>query len=415
MSHPGTRRARSFTAAHSGVRFRVSLSPKHTPIGLFSLAGVAGVLLLSCMAAPPSSTRTFEGPYPRRRLRRQGARRDRGEAPAGLLEALPDTSFAALEIWVQAPGLYRFNSEGTADAEGLWSPSHRRIMLSRHADHLERTLVHELTHAALGESWRMLPGSLEEGLADHVSASLCEDGAARLRAGRLSSACLATGGLALDIDILPGARQARRGAPSSRGWSTRIRLKGDTPEADPLDVFRLAAGLSSTRLDIGAKRGFYGLAYLVVSRIAERGGYERLHALCEQAAQRGDDEVAVEDVLLAARLGTDPAQWSAAAQPWAVRDLRLARVPDFVQAIDGYLAPACGPGSGGPRGPRGQRRPHAGGSRGAPTSALRARRCWLPQRPGTRSSPARAGRTPLRWRLGSAAPEDRATAQRRPP
>lgn len=344
MSHPGTRRARSFTAAHSGVRFRVSLSPKHTPIGLFSLAGVAGVLLLSCMAAPPSSTRTFEGGRIRAASQVEAARVEDlvARLRPELLEALPDTSFAALEIWVQErPGLYRFNSEGTADAEGLWSPSHRRIMLSRHADHLERTLVHELTHAALGESWRMLPGSLEEGLADHVSASLCEDGAARLRAGRLSSACLATGGLALDIDILPGARQARRGAPSSRGWSTRIRLKGDTPEADPLDVFRLAAGLSSTRLDIGAKRGFYGLAYLVVSRIAERGGYERLHALCEQAAQRGDDEVAVEDVLLAARLGTDPAQWSRAAAQAMGREeiVELVRMyPDFlVQAIDGYL------------------------------------------------------------------------------
>ncbi|MEE2941095.1 MAG: hypothetical protein VX460_11960 [Planctomycetota bacterium] len=322
----------------------MSPARKHPPFGFISLAGVAGVLLLSCMATPPSSTRTFAGGRVRAASQLEAAHVEDlvSRLRPELLGLLPDSSFTDLEIWVQErPGLYRFNSEGTAEAEGLWSPTHRRIMLSRHADHLERTLVHELTHAALGETWQMLPGSLEEGLADHVSASLCEDGAARLRAGRLSSACLATGGLALDIDIVPGPRRTRRSAAIGRTWSTRIRLKGDTDETDPLDVFRLAAGLSSTRLDIGAKRGFYGLAYLVVSRIAENGGYQRLHALCEEAARRGEGEVAVEDVLSAARLTADPAEWGRAAAQAMGRDeiVELVRMyPDFlVQAVDGYL------------------------------------------------------------------------------
>ena len=344
MSPAGTRRALSFAAGQSEVRFFVSLARKHSPIGLFSLAGVAGVLLLSCMAAPPSSIRAFVGGRVRASSQLEATRVENlvSRLRPELLGLLPDSSFTELEIWVQErPSLYRFNSEGTADAEGLWSPSHRRIMLSRHADHLERTLAHELTHAALGKSWSMLPGSLEEGLADHVSASLCEDGAARLCAGRLSSACLATGGLALDIDIIPGTVRTYASASTRRGWSTRIRLKGDTHEADPLNVFRLAAGLSSTRLDIGAKRGYYGLAYLVVSRIAENGGYEELHALCEEAARRGEDEVAVEDVLAAARLTADPADWSRAAAQAMGREeiIELVRMyPDFlVQAVDGYL------------------------------------------------------------------------------
>ena len=249
MSLAGTRRAVSVAVGQSGVRFRVSPERKNRPIGLVSLAGVAGVLLLSCTAAPPATVRAFEGGRVRAASQLEAARVEDlvSRLRPELLRLLPDSSFPDIEVWVQErPGLYRFGTEGTADAEGLWSPSHRRIMLSRHADHLERTLAHELTHAALGESWRMLPGSLEEGLADHVSASLCEDGAARLRAGRLSSACLATGGLALDIDILPRPTRYDPTAPTRRRWSARIRLKGDTHAADPLDVFRLAAGLSST-------------------------------------------------------------------------------------------------------------------------------------------------------------------------
>ncbi len=344
MSLAGTRRAVSVAVGQSGVRFRVSPERKNRPIGLVSLAGVAGVLLLSCMAAPPATVRAFEGGRVRAASQLEAARVEDlvSRLRPELLRLLPDSSFPDIEVWVQErPGLYRFGTEGTADAEGLWSPSHRRIMLSRHADHLERTLAHELTHAALGESWRMLPGSLEEGLADHVSASLCEDGAARLRAGRLSSACLATGGLALDIDILPRPTRYDPTAPTRRRWSARIRLKGDTHAADPLDVFRLAAGLSSTRLETGAKRGFYGLAYLVVSRIAENGGYAELHALCAEAAGRGDGEVAVEDVLAAAGLDADPVRWSRAAARAMGRDelIELVRMyPDFlVQALDGYL------------------------------------------------------------------------------
>ena len=322
----------------------MSPARKQRPIGPLSLAGVAGVLLLSCMAAPPANVRAFDGGRIRASSQVEAARVEGlvSKLRPEVLDLLPDSHFADLEVWVQErPGLYRFGTEGTADAEGLWSPSHRRIMLSRHADHLERTLAHEMTHAALGPSWRMLPGSLEEGLADHVSASLCADGAARLRAGRLSSACLATGGLALDVDIVPDFSKADPSAPPRGGWSARIRLKGDTQESDPLDVFRLAAGLSSTRLDTGAKRGFYGLAYLVVSRIAERDGYEGLHALCSKAEQRGDDEVPVEEVLAAAGLSSDPADWARAAAEAMGRAeiVELVRMyPDFlVHAVDGYL------------------------------------------------------------------------------
>lgn len=295
------------------------------------------------MAAPPSSVLAFEGG----RVRAADVvEAERVEALMArlrpeLLELLPDASFEDLEVWVQErPSLYRFTSEATADAEGLWSPSHRRIMLSRHADHLERTLAHELTHAALGSTWAALPGSLEEGLADHVSAAVCEDGAARLRAGRLSSACLATGGLEIDVDVTRHT-QARHGDGLSRGWSARVKLKGETESADPLDVFRLSAGLSSTRLDVGTKRGFYGLAFLVVQRIVDREGYGALQAMCEDALASGQDKVGMRAVLEAADLDDDPASWRRAAAAGMGQDelIELVRMyPDFlVEALVDYI------------------------------------------------------------------------------
>lgn len=325
-----------------------------TSLRLAPLAGVAGVLFFSCMATPPSEVLAFDGG------RVRAADAVEAERIEGLLQVLkprlltllPDSTFEDLEVWVQEhPTLYRYTTEATADAEGLWSPTHRRIMLSRHADHVERTLAHELTHAVLGESWNMLPGSLEEGLADHVSATLVEDGATRLRAGRLSSACLATGGLEIDVDVTrvnPGFSSERLGAasettvPSRRGWSARVKLKGDTDSTDPLDVFRLSAGLSSTKLDTGAKRGYYGLAFLVVSRIAARdGGYEGLQRLCLDAAEKGLDHVPVRDILKAAGLGPTPDEWRrAAAQAMGPDEIvELVRMyPDFlVDALTTYL------------------------------------------------------------------------------
>lgn len=260
--------------------------------------------------------------------------------PAVLAE-LPDTDVGNLEVWVQeTPHLYRTARAAASDAEGLWAESHRRIMLGRRADNLERTLAHELVHASLGRSWHVLPGSLEEGLCDLVSSRVASSGGARLRAGRLSSAALACGGLELELEIRPAEGLTLPGGPP--GWFARIVLSGEAQEEDAhLDVFRVEAGLSSSTLAPGTKRGFYGLSFLVIERIAARWGLDGLHDICHQTAGEGLRQVPRGWLLAAAGLDRERESWRhAAAEAFGDEELveLLRMYPDFVvEALVGYL------------------------------------------------------------------------------
>ena len=246
-----------------------------------------------------------------------------------LLRTVPNTrSVKGLEVWIQdKPGLYSFPHQSNGEAEGLWAESHDRILLAREADDLERTLAHELVHASLGEDWLTLPGTLEEGLADQISTQLVPEGAARLRAGRLASAALATGGLGLTLEVeLP---------EQASSWVARITLSGSRPSANPQrDVFRLAAGLSSTRVDAAAKRGYYGLAYLLIERIVQRQGLAHLHAMCISAKNQGHSSIPRPWLLAAGGLEDSPEAWRVAALegmgPLELREL-MRMHPDFVR------------------------------------------------------------------------------------
>ena len=233
-----------------------------------------------------------------------------------------------LEVWVQdEPHLYHGVLESNAEAEGLYAPFHERILLSRHAVDIERVLAHELTHAALDKSWSPLCGTLEEGLCDIVATALVPDQAARLRAGRLSSAALACGGLHLRLDVRDN--RARHGV--RLGWSATLRLtsEGQTPD-DPLDTFRVRAGLSSSRLKASVKRGYYGLAFLVADRI----GLQELHALCGRARAEGLSRLPRGWLLDAAALDEDPETWRAAASS----ALGEAELRELVRLYPGVIA-----------------------------------------------------------------------------
>jgi hypothetical protein len=218
-----------------------------------------------------------------------------------VLRLLPDAESRLDEVWVQeAPRLYRFADASYAEADGFWSEGHRRIHLRRDASSLSRTLAHELVHASLGDSWSALPGTLEEGLCDVVSARLCPEDSLSMRTGRLSAAALATGGLELEVELYLG------GSTSDAlrlGALTRMRLSSPRPlEVEPQEVFEVEAGLSTTALGADEKKALYGLSYLLAHRIVERRGFTGLNALCTRARREGHEEVPARWLLEAAGL-----------------------------------------------------------------------------------------------------------------
>lgn len=229
-----------------------------------------------------------------------------------VLALLPEARERALDVWVQdRPALYRFAQGAYQDADGFFSESQDRIHLRAGADDLERTLAHELVHAHLRGAWRALPGTLEEGLCDHVSGELCPAGRSALRAGRLSCAAFALGGLALDLAVQvplgPGNPKPRL------AFQARLRVEGDPPmEVEPLGVFQRQAGLSSSRLTATEKKAYYGLAFFVADRLVRRVGIEGLHRLCAEALAQEESRVPAGWLLAAAGLDANPATWRAA-------------------------------------------------------------------------------------------------------
>ncbi|MCA8978766.1 MAG: hypothetical protein KDC14_01975, partial [Planctomycetes bacterium] len=174
------------------------------PRGLAALFGLVSLLASGCAVLPPDAR--YDSPA--------GTVRAAEEGQAALVGAqledlhprvqalLPDTVQRDFEVWVQdEPRMYLFAGPSYEEADGFWAEGPSRIHLRASAASLERTLAHELVHASLGESWTMLPGTLEEGLCDWVSAQLVPEGACEMRAGRLSAASFATGGLEFDIEL----------------------------------------------------------------------------------------------------------------------------------------------------------------------------------------------------------------------
>jgi len=234
------------------------------------------------------------------------------------LEALvPGVALGDLEVWIQdQPHVYSFPSDMDYDAEGLYAPDLKRILLARGSRDMKRVLAHELTHAALQSPWNRLPGTLEEGLCDSASACLAPGGAQRLRAGRLSGAAFACGGIELRLRITPKVSGAQT-------FETQVLLsKPAIDRAAAQSVFTVSAGLSSSKLDTESKRAFYGLSFLVVDRVVQRGGFDALYRLCQRAEAEGLEEVPAPWILDAAQLESTEDSWRAAAlQAFGNQDL----------------------------------------------------------------------------------------------
>jgi hypothetical protein len=225
---------------------------------------------------------------------------------------LPDARERPLSVWVQdVPELYWLPRTVMAEADGFYAPGMHRIHLREEAEDLDRTLTHELVHATLGESWEALPGTLEEGLCDVIAARLCPASAARLRAGRLSSASLALGSIDFELDCsLPP-----ESSPAGVGLRFFAHLRVDGSAAspvDPFEVFRSSAGLSSAKLSPHVKKALYGLAGMVVQRVVDRHGIEGLHELCLRARREGQRQIPTGWILESAGLDRDLEHWRTA-------------------------------------------------------------------------------------------------------
>ncbi|HRV82901.1 MAG TPA: hypothetical protein P5218_15820, partial [Planctomycetota bacterium] len=89
-----------------------------------------------------------------------------------------------------------------------------------------------------------------------------------------------------------------------------------------------------TRVTPASKRGYYGLAYLLVERIVARQGLQHLLDLCLSAKEQGLDAVPRPWLLAAADLEDNPESWrQAALEGMGADELReLMRMhPDFVR------------------------------------------------------------------------------------
>lgn len=296
--------------------------------------------LCACQAAAPREQVEVSGAVLRADTQEHAARLARSfEDLAPRLEALlPDAQLPELSIWVQElPTLYEFPLTTMPEADGFYAPSRQRIHLRRDAPDGERTLAHELTHAALGESWDTLPGTLEEGLCDAVAMHLLPESAARLRAGRYSAALFGLGGLRLVLRLEICAEASQAG--SQRRLEARVRLDGEGAIAvDPMSVFEARAGSSATALSASHKKALYGYADLVIARIVRQRGFEGLHLIARTARSKGLSTIPTAWLLAASQLSGEPSSWESA----LIEELGPMELSELVRTQPNLLADLVG-------------------------------------------------------------------------
>lgn len=255
----------------------------------------------SCAAPPPPIA--VDTPYGLVRAETDGKAKEVAEMLARLSprvqEVLPGTTEREIDVWVQSVLRSTRHGERAKGVKGFtllageFNP--KRIHLLEDGE-LSWYLAHELVHALVDESWRPLPGILEEGLGDVVAEQLNAEYAHRIRAHRLFTSSGFTGGVLFRLVYrLPAGSKAWVEAPM------RLQVLDDYDEVGVEELLALS------RRELRKEwrelpEPFYGLAYLIVSRIVERRGLDGLHALCLEAAEEDLDVIPPERILAAADL-----------------------------------------------------------------------------------------------------------------
>ncbi|MEM7310896.1 MAG: hypothetical protein AAF682_29775 [Planctomycetota bacterium] len=217
-----------------------------------------------------------------------------------LREELPGTLDREIDVWVQSVLRSTRHGERAKGVKGFTLLAGefkaKRIHLLEDGE-LSWYLAHELVHALVDRSWAPLPGILEEGLGDVVAEELNPEHAQRIRAHRLFTSSGFFGGVLFRLAYHPPDGERR-------SWvETPMRLSV-VDEVAKVDVVELLSLSRSELRDRWSElpEPFYGLAYMIVSRIVERHGFDGLHTLCLVAGEDGHEVIPTEQLMAAAEL-----------------------------------------------------------------------------------------------------------------
>lgn len=284
--------------------------------------------LPACLAPPPPIV--VDTPYGEVRADSEA----KAEEIAGLLsglapqvrEVLPGCQERPVDVWVQDELRVYRHSKRPESVRGFTLLTDeftaKRIHLQEEGQSAWY-LSHELVHALVGPSWRPLPGILEEGLGDVVAEILNPDQAFHIRAHRLLNSSVFTGGFYVHLSY-----SVPEQGVESRKWRRRIgstRVQMSSP-LDPEVVRRL---FTTSRKDLHVDwpeipESFYGLAWLMTSRIVERHGLEGLHELCLRATREKREMVPLPWLLAAADMDLERLDAEFLTSCFGPRELRAA-------------------------------------------------------------------------------------------
>ncbi len=222
-------------------------------------------------------------------------------------DLLPGSQEKAIDIWVQNRlQVYRFNTrpESVRGFTLLSDEFHAKRIHLQDSGQSPWYLSHELVHALIGPSWRPLPGILEEGLGDVVAEILNPEYANHIRGHRLLNASAFTDGFFLRLSY----REPDSGK-NSREWN-RIVQTQRMRTAEPIERATLKRLFETSRTRLHddwdeIPESFYGISWLVTSRIVERRGFRGMHELCLRATREGHAVVPLDWLLEAAEMDFD--------------------------------------------------------------------------------------------------------------
>jgi hypothetical protein len=274
------------------------------PAALLTLA------LVGCLSPPPPIV--VETPFGDVRAMSEAKAAEVAELLEDLAprvrELLPGCQERSVDVWVQDQlQVYRYQERpesvrGFTLLAGDFDA--RRIHLQSDSES-PWYLAHELVHALVDRSWRALPGILEEGLGDVIAGQLEPEHARRIRTHRLLNVSAVAGGFDLTLAYsVPQDGQLASQWPRERR-TTRVRPVQPVASAMLDELLRMPRTALHERYS-EIPECYYGVAWLLSSRIVERRGLAGLHELCLRADGEGRALVPPEWIYAAAEL--EPAQ-----------------------------------------------------------------------------------------------------------